>query len=414
MKKAITFILYVTIFFAIVFGGTGTLRIGPLSLRHICTLTLFLYICFGGKRISDYSIRKVFRYYMVYLTIYTLANTFNGEILSHHFIQSLFTYHLPCLGILLSFPRMIRDKKQLSLVTYAIIAVYLVNAVLTVFQYNGDPVAWETGRMIAEIKDDHQEAIDAIAEKSDNLFGYSIASGIIGFVVTNGYIIATFSPLLLIHFFTKRRLLWIVDILLAALAVYASFATQQRTAFFLVLLYMAFLLALRSNLFIKTVVLCSFLYLLANGSQFFDTESLGRIQEVETGLGNREDQVDGFVNFLCSPYMIFGGSNAYEVNFGMAQHNSLLSAWVLGGIFTFICFAVFYFYLVKKVIMEFFVSLKKTSYHSYTIAYSAASGIFLFYSLFHSAGVQNGSPMFWIAFTLLLISVNIEKKSNYA
>ena len=233
MKKAIIFILYAAIFFAIVFGGTGTLRIGPLSLRHICTLALFLYLCFGVKRTSDYYIRKVFRYYMAYLTIYTLANIVNGEILSHNFIQSLITYHLPCLVILLSFPRMIRDKKQLSLVTYAIITVYLVDAVLTVFQYNGDPVAWETGRMIAEIKDDHQEAIDAIAEKSDDLFGYSIASGIIGFVVTNGYIIATFFPLLLIHFFTKRPLLWIVDILLAALAVYAAFATQQRTAFFL-------------------------------------------------------------------------------------------------------------------------------------------------------------------------------------
>lgn len=415
MKKVIAFILYATIFFSIVFGGTGTLRIGPFSLRHLCTVILILYSIWqyiSEPRISS-AILTPLKYYLIYLAIYTLANVFNGEIISFHFIQSFVTYHIPCLAILLSFPLIIRDEQSLALMTYAIISIYLFNAIITILQYVGNPVAWEIGRMIAEVKEDDIEALETISSNQEDLFGFSLASGIIGFVVTNGYIIASFFPLLTRHLYRKINFSWLLDLLFIAIGVFAAFAIQQRSAFFLIAVYLVLMVAWKSNILIKALLFCSLIFMLSNSDLLFSAESLGRIQQVNEGINNRGVLLSNFNNFLNTPYAIFGGYDTYTEHFGMSPHNTILSAWTIGGVFNAVYFTIFFIYLIIKIIREHIISLGFPSGESYILVYSSASGIFLLYSFFHSAGVQNGSPMFWIVFTLLLISTQIQDDGVY-
>lgn len=411
MKKYTLVILYITIIFSLVFGGTGTLRIGPFSLRHICTLCLILYQFnwIGKRRVVFFPVLK---FYLVYLMVYIAANLLNGEATSSHFAQSIYTYHLPSLVILLTFPILIKDEQRLSLITKAIVGIYLFNAIITFFQYLGSPLAWDIGRTIADISEDKEASLDYVNNSSDILLGYALASGIIGFAVTNGYIMATFFPLLLRHFYEKISSAWIWDGLFASVALLAAFAIQQRIAFFLVALYIAFIAFVRANKVTKVLVLLVLLFLIG-GNINYNVASLGRLHDLGDGLETREVLLANFVSFLNSPFMLFGGYDTYSKNFGMGQHNAFLSAWTIGGVFTFLCFTLFFFYLSKLIFVGVRSAVKQLTSHIYTIVYGSSSGIFLIYSLFHSAGVQNGSPMFWISFTLFLISNRIENKREY-
>lgn len=410
-KRVLHFVVFALIVFSLVFGGTGTLRLGPFSLRHICAFVLFLYVCIwiGRKKIV---FSPVLKFYLIYLSVYTVANILNGEFFSHHFAQSIYTYHLPCVLIVLTFPLMIKNGMDLSVMTKAIICLYIFNAVITIMQYKGISVAWEIGRSIADITEERVEALDYINSDSSSLFGYALASGMIGFSVTNGYIIASYFPLLSKGLYSNNVYKWFFGLMLITVAIIAAYTVQQRTAFFLILLYVAFLALTRSSTLLFVVAILLPVVYLFVGDVSFNLENLGRLHDIASGLGTRRVLLSNFESFLNSEYVLFGGYDGYTQHFGLAQHNALLSAWVLGGFFNFVCFGFFYAYLLFIIISTVRKALKESTSHVFTIVYGASSFIYLLYSLTHSDGVQNGSPMFWIVFMLFLVSTKIENSNT--
>lgn len=409
MKRIFRFVLFGLIVFSMIFGGTGTLRVGPFSLRHICTFLLIAYVL---NKLREVRLSGVLKFYVVYLLFYIIANIVNGEIYTHHFIQSFYTYHLPSLSILIAFPLLVKTEEDVSLMSKAIIVLYSFNAIITILQYMGVPVAWEIGRSIGDLSDSKSDALDFVNQNSETLFGYAMASGIIGFAVTNGYITASYFPLLSRVFYGRYNMSWIYSSLLVSVALVAVFAIQQRAAFFLILIYILFLVFVRFNAFLKISVLLVLLVFVGFTNYSFDYD-LGRLQDISDALDSRQNLMNNFEAFLDSPYMTFGGYETYTQNFGMAQHNTFLSAWVLGGLFGFMCFVLFYLYLIVSIIVVLKRVLPNSKIYTYTLVYGTSSVIYLSYSLTHSDGVQNGSPMFWILFTLFLISYRIELKNNY-
>lgn len=231
--------------------------------------------------------------------------------------------------------------------TKVIVGLYLFNAVITILQFAGVPLAWEIGRSIADLSVSKADNLDAVSANSDSLFGYAMASGIIGFAVTNGYIMASYLPLLSRDLYRNYNYRWILSVGFMIVALIAVFSIQQRTALFLVMLYLLFFAIFRSNTALKISSSLLILLWIGTGQMAFDYD-LGRINDVSSGFDTRNELWNNFKMFLDSPYMFFGGFNNYTQKFGMVQHNTFLSSWVLGGVLAFLCFCSFYLYLMKN------------------------------------------------------------------
>ena len=398
--------IYLLLSFSLIFGGA--LRfVGAFSFRHVCMLTLFFFIFVNMKKVRLFIAAKL---YLVYLGVYLLANVVNGEVGTHHFIQSLYTYHLPSLAIILSFPLLVKDKHDVRQMGIAITMLYVFNSVVTILQYTGNSTAWAIGSALSENAAKRVDRAEDMLAVSDDLFGYALVTGILGFAVTNGYWCASYFPVAVKRLFGRFDFGWIMPLLITVLAFVTVFVIQQRTAFYMVIAYALVMLAIRMSPTMKGIAFFAAFLFLAFGSLDFSYD-IGRL-EMSGGIDSRVDLSNHFNSFLNSPYMMFGGYENYVTNFGMAQHNAFTSAWVLGGVFSFLAFAVLFVYLLLRPLRVMARCIVNQSNYVDTLAYGSASVMYLLYSMLHSDGVQSGSPMFWVAFTMFIISFKLEQQKT--
>ena len=398
MRKVLLYIIYTFIFFCIVFGGTGAFRVGPFSLRHICSFFLFIVIVF---RYKDIKTDKCVSLYALYIVVYCLCNVINGEYVTPHFLQSLYTYHGPSLIIAFAIPIIVKEAEQVKLFLIAIISLFLFNALITIAQFYNVSWAWELGQYISVFDQERISRIESISETSENYFGHSLTPGIIGFVVTNGYLLASLFPLLSFHMWThpQNSVQNIMDIVLIIIGLTAVYCVQQRTAMILVLLFLVFVFFTRRTTFPKLfIIIVLFLILSIIG---IPTINLGRIENLSEGFETRAQLIHNFEMFFKSPLSLWGGYNKYMSLYGMPQHNTVLASWVLGGFFN-MCF---YLWLLIILIAHLIRSTKHglRDYSAFEIVFSTSCLIFILYSMTHSDGIHAGSPMFWSSYALLSV-----------
>lgn len=398
-------IIYFLLVFSMLCGGNLHV-LGPFSLRHLST-AFFLIMAVvnkGGIHLKGWA----FPLYILFIIVFVLCNFFNGEYVYPSFGRSLYTYHLPCIAVALGLPAMIKDLEHVKLFVWALMGLYVVNSLLSFFQYSNSEFAWSIATKISSQAEEGMETAQMYTESSDNLLGYAVVAGMFGFVVTNGYFLATYLPVITYRINKNGFANLIIAICFLVLSGVAIFITQQRMAFLSFLLYLFFFVwygmskKWRLPLFLMGIVIISN-YGLSN-------IELGRLT-TDTNNDTRLRIINNFFDFIDKGYWMFGGSETYLKMYQKAQHNTFLGAWVGGGIFTFIVFVVLYFKLLKDN-FTIVVKLKRMrNQYPYTICFAISSLIFLFYSVTHSVGVHSGSPMFWIVYTMMCVSYVLEKNN---
>lgn len=403
IKKLPLILCYFVLTFSILCGGNFQI-LGPLTLRHLSMIFLFI-IPFYIKTHSFLQYKRILYLYMSYLFLYCFFNLINGEFFTHKFLQSIYTYHMPCLAVILGFPRLINNIDRLQCFTYSLIFLYLFDVLLTVLQFSNSNIAWTIATYISDSANEGMEAAEMYSNTSNSLLGYSLVAGVFGFVVTNGYFLATYLPVLTNKIYKKTFGNIIISLILFIIGIIAIFFTQQRMAFISLILYILLFLVIEFKKYsfpLVCIVAILTLFLLD-----FNNLELGRITS-NVNDGARIRLFANFSEFINSDAFWYGGAGAFLEKYQKAQHNTFLSAWVLGGVFTFICYCLLYINLLLESIKRIYQRIRETEYYSFTISYAVSAILFLFYSLTHSAGVQNGAPMFWTLFIVMLTAEKVE------
>ena len=136
---------------------------------------------------------------------------------------------------------------------------------------------------------------------------------------------------------------------------------------------------------------------------------MGRLS-TDTNNDSRIMLFKDFFDFITKGSWLFGGAKEYYEKYGSFQHNTFLSAWVGGGIFSFVTFVILYFKLILGNLNTILLLKDQRFFYPFTLCFAVAAIIFLLYSNTHSAGVQSGSPMFWVVYTMMYISYTLEKR----
>ena len=405
LKDLLSVLAFFLLNFSILCGGNFR-AIGPLTLRHVCMLVLFAVAFFHLREIRIR--RDAISLYLLYILVLCFFNVVNQEFTTEYFLRSLYTYHGPCVAIALGLPFLLKDRRRLNCFTYSLILLYLIDVVLTIMQFNNSSIAWRIATFISESAEEGMGAAEMYSDYTSSLLGYSLTAGIFGFVVTNGYYLACCLPVLTYRIFHKNRLDALWAVLMLIVGGVAIFITQQRMAFLCFLLYSLFFIFFG---FKKKYGIAVFFLLLFLGLYVVDINTIdfGRLTS-DVNNDTRFALFEGFFEFIKTRAFWYGGAVAFLEKYQEAQHNTFLSAWVQGGVFTFLLFVVLYFKLLMQSIGKVRRNLRNTQAFPLTIAYALASILFLIYSLTHSAGVQNGSPMFWFFYMAMLAAQPIESE----
>lgn len=387
------------IFFSILFLGSLSFVPG-LSIRNIVSVLLFFYLIPNLKKVSFDCCELL---YVIYVLVLLVCNILNGNVLEYSFIQNFVSYHLVCLVVISTVPMLITSKDEFLFVTHLFVVIYIINFVLTYLQYNNEALGWDIVRLIYPKGDVGMENFESYEDFS----GIAVVQGLTDFVVLNGYFVVTFLPIVSYQFLKNcwQSLMGIFVLLLGIMGLYMI---QQRTAFYLGVLYAVFLLfyKFKREFYYVPVILIILALILPNLElSYFD---MGRLLiDDYTFSDDRLNLFNLFYAYSLEDNFLLGGEdNRYWLS--SLGHNTIFSSLLRGGIFTMFVYTITFIVILFFCMKFFFRSLLNSNI--FTLVYSSSCCIFLIVSFTHSLGIQHGAIMFWLLYVLMKHSLTIETK----
>jgi len=317
--------------------------------------------------------------------------------------------------LLFSLPRLIKKKEQLQIIVLLFGIFYLVNALLTIFQFFNNSLAWEIGNYISPMNIELAERKESLAASSDNMLSYSICSGLNGFVVTNGQFIACFAPIVTIFVLRSEFKYKLLSILILSGVIFTSICVQQRMCFFVTLLYCVILLYYCTGS-IKKIIPIAFMGIVLAGLFNVDSINLEDFGRLFDFTDNHRTHIKEYLlQFLSNTeYVLLGHCTVSDaVNnelFLTLGHNALLDSLRRGGI---LCFAI-YIYLIIIIIVKCYHIIKEAIMNRNIITVGLGTIVILnlIYSFTHSDGIPSGSVFFWGTYALMMSSYYIDRQQN--
>lgn len=382
----------------------GTSYIGPLSIRNYFVFGLLVYSLIKYKRIT---INKVETLYFLYLFVLLCCTALRGQLNDETFSKDFLTFHIASVIIIIGVPILISTKKRLLAAINALCAVYVINLVLSILQYMHFNFAWEIASKINSSGAEKIQDSDLIGSK-DDLLGRSVIQGVFGFVVTNGYIVASYLPLGIYKLFSAKSKFNLYEIVILILGFLGAFAIQQRMCFIVLCVFILILLWVKTKSVAKFFIFSLIIICLPFLLDVIVNIDFGRLTVTEDNY--REQTFNVLSEVFQSKEWLLGCdiNNVYKIL--VIGHNSIFDSLRRGGIITFGIYVVLLIVIVKSL----YVDIKK--FYKVGNFYACACGttalIYIIYSMTHSTGIQSGAPYFWIPYTLMIASDNIFSKAK--
>lgn len=384
----------------------GSLYLGPLSLRNYFSLGLLIY---GTVNLRYLKFNKVELLYFLYLLVLIICTALRGQLHDIEFYKNFLTFHVTSIGIIIGIPFLVNTPDKLSIASKTLACVYIANLAISIMQFMQIPIAWN---IAGSINISAQERIDQSSAimTNEDLIGASVIQGLFAFVVTNGYIIASYLPLAIQRLFSKKSRLSLYDLIIISLAVIAAFLIQQRMCFYVTILFVVILMFVKSGsvakIFLPLILGIVAPFILDS----IDTLDFGRLTNTNDPF--REKTFVVLEQVLASDEWILGCDLNDVYKTLVIGHNSILDSLRRGGIFTLITYIIFLSVTIYTLIGKIRKMYKANNYHA--CAYAVCSLLFIVYSMTHSMGIQSGAPFFWIPYALMIASEQMYavKKSN--
>ncbi len=292
--------------------------------------------------------------------------------------------------------------------------IYVCNCIVTILQYYNVPLGWAIPAYFNDNISDISAQYERYTEREGSAYNISLAAGLFWSSVSNGYFCATVLPIITYkamssQFSTKSRA---IALLILTIGMVAIFTIQQRAAFallcvYLLIVFKKFIFSTR-HIFAKMIILLVVIAGICTYSTY-DVD-FGRLTLDKVEGDSRVELLETLSQIPLDDWLC--GTDVSNVNLGLsAGHNAILDSFRRGGILCLLLFIVLYLSLLYKSLRIYFRTSKQKHFLQSSLALSCI--FFLAYSLLHSVGVQSGSPLFWILYTLMLSSINLEYSHKF-
>lgn len=382
----------------------GSYNVGPYSIRvYMTVIMLIVLLC---KRISMGKAgvvfpmpKKVVYSYAIFVIITALTLFLNGEYGAYDFTKMFLSYYLNCFITFFAFEYYINDQKQLKAVIYFLLALIIVDGVVTVLQHIGNPIGKAIAMVITTVSDEVSDISSDGNYDINQLFGASLPIGIFGRVFTNANCLATIGIMSMAYMFTKvKRIEKLGLIGCLFFCFFSCFVTQERTAFAVFLLTAAYLFFKEKNnkkilFFAVLAILIFVVYYLPD---LLLSDKLGRISNTNFKEDDRMVIWAMAVEFL-KQNLLLGGPVSYSKMTDIAPHNFFLLAFINSGLVGGIVAIYIYIYMIW-ISLNFFLSKRMGTVRT-------LAGSVLIYSaicLFHNASIVTGDTLIFILFPIFL------------
>lgn len=401
-------VIYISIFSILFLGATN---IGPVSIRNLCIIGLIVYLAMNFKAVSLDLCGKL---YAIYLAALLLCTIVSGQIFDIVFYKNFLTNHVSSLILVLVLPLIIKSDNDIKVIIGFITSLQLLNCFVSILQFYNIPMGWNLGLAINPGAISNLNDAEYYLADADKLLSRSIVFGITSFVVANGYYLATFLPiasnnLLRNDVDIKGKIISLIMLVISGIAI---FMVQQRMAFFLLICYLILVLfiQIRKSLLYKLIFAIILIVIAGLYSGSFDYD-LGRLTVEDLHSDSRMSQITNFLTFMNSNGFIWGADLNDKALLYSLGHNTLMDALRRGGFISFLLYLPLFIMVVYKCSCISINAFKLNA--QYSFALSIACLLFIAYSFTHSTGLQSGSILFWIIYSLMVCSWKYEKDSVF-
>ena len=386
------------IFYCILIVGTllypMLLLFGPVSLRHLLCLVMFVVLCTMGEVKFDKFIWSIFSF-VFFLGISSFITGFGNM-----FLGKLFGTYFVGIVLYLSTRTMIKKYDALLWIYVVFVSLSLLDAVVTIGQFFNNPLAVRIADFLG-VKE-YQEDMWASIDAHSGAIGGIGAGGLFG-VVKNGIFLCAAS---IFSLYNKNGIKWwnwgICFFLLIAL-----FFVQERTGLLMGIIGVFAYLFLNSRkslsgfISLVVVILLSF-YIVP---QFFlnsiNFEETRYGIQMFTGLEDRGSLSDQAFNYISLNPM--GGAYDYIARGNSEPHNLIANCYIYGGIFG---GSIILIVIIVQMIIVF--KIMKAFYQGKNIPIVLVNVALIYFcltanSLTHNNSLPRGDEYFYLFWGLLSI-----------
>lgn len=411
------FFFYLYIIAVLLFGGY---IIGPFSIRVYMVLIMLIHLIVQyskGKK-SSLPISYIY-WYIAFILVMALAFLITGEFFVFGFIKFILANHLVCIVTYFAIGLYITDYNKLKGVTKVLVGIMFFTSIITILQYYNNPIGWNFARAFStsRMSETLSDKLLRFSEES-SMLGHSYAMGIFDFAFSNAMFIASTSVLSLYWALRKQEKggirLWYLFVFLVGLM--GCFATQQRAAFYCLVIISGVIIWENIKNPIFRVILLGFILLVLvysnTSSPFFENEELGRM----SAIGNFEKDSrymmwQNAIRFIG--HNVFGGPLAFIlINNNMPAHNFIFNAFIYGGLFG----GTIVIILFIKMLAQIFKSIKKRNLSTskyLSSLYALELLIFFICGMFHNSSLVFGSVLIFVLFPLMMCDRNFWMKNHH-
>lgn len=386
----------------------GSINIGPISIRVIATSLMIVYLLISPKkekRSSNIDNSYIWLY-LWFSILMGFALLINGEFIEFGFVKNFLAYNLVSIIAFLAVSRFITTPERVNQLIITLLSIILADSIVTVLQFNGNPIGWTVGYLFSNI----DKSVTKVADR-DTLLGISATPGIFGDVVKNALYLAVIAPLGLCLINSKNSYkLKIFAIIVILCSCIAAFMTQQRAAFamlIMIILLSIYILFRKKTILFISILAASLLFILCYSDYSFDYD-MGRLGEHKDQ--HREELASQAIDFIIT-HPIWGGPVSFINQAKLPAHNLILDSYVYSGLFGFIIMMVLFIKTILKSLGIMIMGMHNKNDYM-IIIFSAASVICCMgYGLFHNTSFLSGEVIVFILLAIML-KVNLFSTST--
>lgn len=380
----------------------GTIYVGSFSVRVLMSVMMlgYLFVYYRKEKVVGHIGYEYMKLYIASLLVMGLMLFVNGDIYQYGFLKKIISHYLICGITYYAINLFIHDKKDLVMLSKALVVLILIDSAITILQYHNDPIGWVVGQLFSDISENEE-----FFENYDSAVGVSITPGIFGHVVNNALNLAVLTPLLFMVVYDKNTSLIykLLSFLTMLVSIYACALTQQRAAFvlliFQILSLLYYLAGKRKILLVCiTILLPAFIFVGADSFSSMDSDILGRFASTQSE--SRDFLFEKAFEYISSHFLV-GGPMRYTAITGYSAHNIILDSLITGGVFLFCAIMALYIKTIRKsfhIIFE--IKSQRNNFHVLVLAESLLC--LMIYGLFHNVSYMTGDVIVFILLTLTL------------
>lgn len=360
----------------------GAVMVGPLSVRNIATVMMFV-VClkYGAVQIDKY-----FRVYLIFIAFYVISCMFSGYL--QDALTKCVAYYFVCFVGYQATKLLIKKYDGLNWLAYSLLLIGVLDATLTLMQSIGVPFAFVPFESIRP--KDISDGLLSYYDRTGSMSGV-VLPGLVG-GVHNGYLL---SALCALGFYRIRGKFSAINYILIGIFFMAVIAVQERSGILVgitLIIYIFMRGAGSKNKYITIIIftiVCICAYPMISDMLFHENS---RFTDLSFENDVRSDFLSYVQTYMSSNPM--GGIYDYEKIYGFPPHNLFLNALVYAGILGFPFFLALFFMQMRVIIP---IALKRmTTANSPLIIFALMYVADTTNSLVHNSSLITGSLTLWI------------------